>query len=180
MLSRFVTERPMEDGESLWEYQIQTSVRPEMSKDDAKEFRRCAARLNYMAQDRPDLCVSANLVSRSMAVPRIGDEKSSEENCSLLGPASRLRARLPLARDAERDHHRHRQRLGRVQENPQKHKRVSAASGEACSKLQFPIPEVRGVVVGGGRALCAGCGNCRRSRPSWIMQGVRLDLVACK
>ena len=49
--------------------------RPLMNKEDARGYRRGAARLNYMAQDRPDVCVSAKLLSRSMANPRVGDEK---------------------------------------------------------------------------------------------------------
>ena len=46
-----------------------------MSVNEAKFYRRCAARLNYMTLDRPDLCVEANLLSRAMANPKKGDEK---------------------------------------------------------------------------------------------------------
>ena len=34
-----------------------------MSVNEAKFYRRCAAKLNYMALDRPDLCVAANMLS---------------------------------------------------------------------------------------------------------------------
>ena len=47
----------------------------EMPKDDATKFRRAVARLNYLALDRPDLCVAAGKLSRCMARPREGDEK---------------------------------------------------------------------------------------------------------
>ena len=40
----------------------------------ATMFRRCAARLNYLCQDRPDIGISSNLLSRSMSCPREGDE----------------------------------------------------------------------------------------------------------
>ena len=30
--------------------------------------------MNYMAQDRPDLAVAANILSRNMARPRVGDD----------------------------------------------------------------------------------------------------------
>ena len=46
-----------------------------MPKDDATKFRRAFARLNYLALDRPDLCVAAGKLSRCMARPRQGDEK---------------------------------------------------------------------------------------------------------
>ena len=48
--------------------------RPLMEPLDARKFRACAARLNYLAQDRPDLVVASCLVARSMAAPRVGDE----------------------------------------------------------------------------------------------------------
>ena len=41
----------------------------------ATKYRRAAARINYVAQDRPDIAVAANQLARSMAVPREGDEK---------------------------------------------------------------------------------------------------------
>ena len=45
-----------------------------MNEVNAKGYRRCAARINYMALDRPDLGFAANLLSRHMAKPRLGDE----------------------------------------------------------------------------------------------------------
>ena len=45
-----------------------------MNITDAKKFRRAAARFNYMSQDRPDLAVLANRLSRLTATPRVGDD----------------------------------------------------------------------------------------------------------
>ena len=45
----------------------------EMPPTEAKMFRRTAARLNYLAQDRPDLAVAANLLARSMSRPMKND-----------------------------------------------------------------------------------------------------------
>ena len=50
-----------------------------MPKDDATKFRRAVARLNYLALDRPDLCVAAGKLRRCMARPREGDEKRLKE-----------------------------------------------------------------------------------------------------
>ena len=46
----------------------------EMQDFDATTYRRSAARLNYLAQDRPDIAFAANFLARSMALPRVGDE----------------------------------------------------------------------------------------------------------
>jgi hypothetical protein len=46
----------------------------EMEGPDATKYRRGVARVNYLAQDRPDLAVAASLLSRSMAKPMVGDE----------------------------------------------------------------------------------------------------------
>ena len=48
--------------------------RPEMCREEAKKFRRAAARLTYLSQDRVDLGAAANLTSRCMATPRLGDD----------------------------------------------------------------------------------------------------------
>jgi hypothetical protein len=45
-----------------------------MDPDDAWKYRRGTARVNYMAQDRPDLGVAAKMLSQSMADPQMGDE----------------------------------------------------------------------------------------------------------
>ena len=55
-----------------------------MSVNEAKFYRRCAARLNYMALDRPDLCVAANLLCRAMANTKKGDEKLIKRVCRYL------------------------------------------------------------------------------------------------
>ena len=46
----------------------------DMQDFDATTFRRSAARLNYLAQDRPDIAFAANFLARSMAHPRVGDD----------------------------------------------------------------------------------------------------------
>ena len=46
----------------------------EMQNLEATKYRRGVARINYLAQDRPDLAVAANLLARSMAHPKVGDE----------------------------------------------------------------------------------------------------------
>ena len=48
--------------------------RPLMSPQDARRFRKAAATINYLAQDRPDLGVASSFCARSMANPRVGDE----------------------------------------------------------------------------------------------------------
>ena len=58
-------------------------VAQEMPKDDATKFRRAVARLNYLALDRPDLCVAAAKLSRCMARPR-GRRKVFEKSAPLL------------------------------------------------------------------------------------------------
>jgi hypothetical protein len=49
-------------------------LRELMGDCEAWKFRRGAARINYMAQDRIDLCVGAQRLSQCMARPRTGDE----------------------------------------------------------------------------------------------------------
>ena len=44
-----------------------------MSKDDASRYRAAAARLNFLAQDRPGLQHCSKECSRRMAIPRIVD-----------------------------------------------------------------------------------------------------------
>ena len=45
-----------------------------MSANEATLFRRAAARVNYLVQDRPDLNVASRLLAMKMAHPRKGDE----------------------------------------------------------------------------------------------------------
>ena len=45
-----------------------------MSSDKARAFRSAAARVNYLAQDRPDLAVASCICAARMAAPREGDE----------------------------------------------------------------------------------------------------------
>ena len=46
--------------------------RPLMARDDAKQYRSLAARINYLAQDRPDLSLAACLLTSNMATPSEG------------------------------------------------------------------------------------------------------------
>ena len=45
-----------------------------MSKSEASRFRRAAAKINYLSQDRLDLAFASKELSRHMATPRVGDE----------------------------------------------------------------------------------------------------------
>ena len=45
-----------------------------MSGGEATLFRRAVARINYLSQDRPDLCVASRILAMRMATPRKGDE----------------------------------------------------------------------------------------------------------
>ena len=45
-----------------------------MSKADASRFRRAAAKINYLAQDRLDIAYASKELSRHMASPKCGDE----------------------------------------------------------------------------------------------------------
>ena len=60
------------ENDQDWVTREQAQERP---KDDATEFRRAVARLNYLSLHRPDLCVAAGKLSRCMARLREGDEK---------------------------------------------------------------------------------------------------------
>ena len=42
----------------------------ELNEDEARTARRAIARMNYMAQDRPDLSVAARVMSQHMSQPR--------------------------------------------------------------------------------------------------------------
>ena len=46
----------------------------DMNKGGATLFRRGAARINYLSQDRPDLNVASRLLAMRMANPKKGDE----------------------------------------------------------------------------------------------------------
>ena len=81
-----------------------------MTLADAKKFRRAAARLNYMALDRPDLAVAANLLSRSMVQPREGDDKKlkrvlrylqGQPECVLLFPWQENPTELVVTTDSD-------------------------------------------------------------------------------
>lgn len=52
--------------------QEQVHLGEELPEEDARRVRRSIARINYMAQDRPDLSVAARIMSQCMSRPREG------------------------------------------------------------------------------------------------------------
>jgi len=54
--------------------EVLNSGSAKLSDKDATRFRRGAARINYMAQDRPDLPVASRLLSQGMSCPTLDDE----------------------------------------------------------------------------------------------------------
>ena len=52
--------------------ELSEESKAEMLAHEATTYRRSAARLNYLAQDRPDIAVGANFLARSMARPEGG------------------------------------------------------------------------------------------------------------
>ena len=53
---------------------LSPSTGGKMIPEDATKYRAASARLNYLAQDRPDLAVAACVAAGRMADPRVGDE----------------------------------------------------------------------------------------------------------
>ena len=53
---------------------VELNLREPMGKGEATLFRRGAARIDYLSQDRPDLNVASRLLAMRMADPRRGDE----------------------------------------------------------------------------------------------------------
>ena len=49
-----------------------------MSPEQATKYRRGAARVNYMAQDRADLSNAGKYLAQRMATPKVGDEVALE------------------------------------------------------------------------------------------------------
>ena len=60
-----------------------------MDPVEARRYRRSAARWNYLALDRVDLSVCANLLARSMARPTVGDERGIKRAIRYLSGAPR-------------------------------------------------------------------------------------------
>jgi hypothetical protein len=54
------------------EGQDQAGSGEELKEEEARNVRRSIARINYMAQDRPDLSVAARILSQNMSQPRAG------------------------------------------------------------------------------------------------------------
>ena len=53
---------------------VSAEVQKELTSEDATRYRRAAARITYMAQDRADLASAAKELAKNMARPRKGDE----------------------------------------------------------------------------------------------------------
>ena len=53
---------------------VVATEREEMSPAEATKYRRAAARITYMAQDRPDLAFAAKELAMNMASPKCGDK----------------------------------------------------------------------------------------------------------
>ena len=87
-----------------------------MQDFDATTCHMSAARLNYLAQDRPDIAFAANFLARNMAYPRVGDEVRMKRVIQCL--KAHLRCRLG---DAEAGNSVERQRLGKGSSHPPKH-----------------------------------------------------------
>lgn len=59
---------------------------PEMDRESALRFRRAAARLHYLAQDRPDLADASGVLARSMRGRGMGVRFSSSSCCATSRP----------------------------------------------------------------------------------------------
>ena len=55
----------------------------EVTHNEATKFRRAAARLNYLALDRPDRGVAAGRLSRCMARPRVSDVQTLKKGVQI-------------------------------------------------------------------------------------------------
>jgi hypothetical protein len=54
--------------------EVITAGSTELNEIESTRFRRGAARINYMAQDRPDLSVASRILSQGMSSPTVNDE----------------------------------------------------------------------------------------------------------
>ena len=61
-------------GDARGEEAVSAEVQEERYPEDATRYRRAAARITYMAQDRADLAFAAKELAKNMARPRKGDE----------------------------------------------------------------------------------------------------------
>ena len=66
-----------------------------LDKKEAKEYRRAAARINYLAQDRADLAFAAKEVSRAMSDPNKGDVVRLKRVLRYLKGTPRIAIRYP-------------------------------------------------------------------------------------
>ena len=65
-------------------------------------FRRSAARINYLSQDRPDLNVVSRVIAMKMANPRCGDELLIKRVVRYLKGRPRLRYKYPWGGDSSK------------------------------------------------------------------------------
>ena len=105
---------------------------------DATTYRMSAARLNYLAQDRPDIAFAANFLARSMAHPRLGDEETSHPVFEGSPP---LPLEFCLPGDAQAGNSVERQRLGRGSGHPPKHQSSDDLSWCSSFAVHKPIAE---------------------------------------
>ena len=70
----------------------------ELCPKEASKYRAAAARLNYLALDRPDILFASKECSRRMSAPRNGD---SEEGRALLGWQAKIAVEVRLAGAAQ-------------------------------------------------------------------------------
>ena len=78
-------DNPVGGKEATDEEEVQVKMEP----NDAWKFCRSAARVNYMAQDRPDLGKAAQKLSQWMSNPSVGDNSSGRQHN---GNMARLRS----------------------------------------------------------------------------------------
>ena len=70
-----------------------------MSKAESSRFRRGAAKINYLSQDRVDLAFASKEISRHMANPKIGDEILVKRVVRYLKQYPRLVVKYPWQED---------------------------------------------------------------------------------
>ena len=64
-------------------------------------FRRAAARINYVALDRPDLCFASRVASSHMSCPKEGDDKLIKRIIRYLKGKQRVAIRYKFQEESE-------------------------------------------------------------------------------
>ena len=72
-----------------------------MGPEEARRYRRAAARVNYLAMDRPDIAVAANRLARTMARHNIGDERGVKRVIRYLAGSPRCVWRFDVQQSPE-------------------------------------------------------------------------------